>query len=116
MNNAVAEASTSAVCQVPGSFTAYRPAAKVTVAVPPSARSWCTVILTTDPPLHDTRRRVLNAQLVSRQVAGHHDYLVAQAERLAASIVASNSATLSGWRPAGGGLPRYLVAGLTCDG
>ncbi len=39
-------------------------------------------ILTTDPPLHDTRRRVLNAQLVPREVARHHDFLVDQAERL----------------------------------
>jgi cytochrome P450 len=41
--------------------------------------------------LHDTRRRVLNAQLVPREVAGHHDFLVDEAERLVASIVAGGS-------------------------
>ena len=44
-------------------------------------------ILTTDPPLHDTRRRVLNAQLVPREVARHHDVLVDQAERLVPGLV-----------------------------
>jgi len=48
-------------------------------------------ILTTDPPLHDTRRRVLNAQLVPREVARHHEFLVDEAERLAASVVAEGS-------------------------
>ena len=32
-------------------------------------------ILTTDPPLHDTRRKVLNAQLVPREVAEHVGFL-----------------------------------------
>ena len=44
-------------------------------------------ILTTDPPLHDSRRRVLNAQLVPREVARHHDFLVDEAERLVESLV-----------------------------
>lgn len=45
-------------------------------------------ILTTDPPLHDTRRKVLNAQLVPREVARHHDFLVVRAEALVAELVA----------------------------
>ncbi|HUF85683.1 MAG TPA: cytochrome P450 [Acidimicrobiia bacterium] len=44
-------------------------------------------ILTTDPPLHDTRRKVLNAQLVPREVGRHHDFLVAEAERLVGELV-----------------------------
>ncbi len=48
-------------------------------------------ILTTDPPLHDTRRRVLNAQLVPREVANHHDFLVAEADRLVSSVVAGGT-------------------------
>lgn len=46
-------------------------------------------ILTTDPPLHDTRRRVLNAQLVPGEVARHHEFLVAEAERLVGSVLAA---------------------------
>ena len=48
-------------------------------------------ILTTDPPLHDTRRRVLNAQLVPREVANHHDFLIAEADRLVSSVVAGGA-------------------------
>jgi cytochrome P450 len=44
-------------------------------------------ILTTDPPLHDTRRRILNAQLVPREVARHHEFLVATANRLVDELV-----------------------------
>ena len=45
-------------------------------------------ILTTDPPLHDTRRRILNAQLVPREVARHEAFLVDEAERLVSDLVA----------------------------
>jgi cytochrome P450 len=48
-------------------------------------------ILTTDPPLHDSRRRILNAQLVPREVARHHDLLVEVAERLAGELVERGS-------------------------
>lgn len=44
-------------------------------------------ILTTDPPLHDTRRRVLNAQLVPREVAHHLDFLVATANDMVDELV-----------------------------
>jgi len=44
-------------------------------------------ILTTDPPLHDSRRRVLNAQLVPREISRHHELLVDEAERLVSSVV-----------------------------
>jgi cytochrome P450 len=45
-------------------------------------------ILTTDPPLHDSRRRVLNAQLVPREVARHHDFLTATANEMVDRLVA----------------------------
>ena len=45
-------------------------------------------ILTTDPPLHDTRRRILNAQLVPRQIAAHRDFLVEAARRIVDEVVA----------------------------
>lgn len=45
-------------------------------------------ILTTDPPLHDTRRRVLNAQLVPREVANHVHVLAREAERRVSAVVA----------------------------
>ena len=48
-------------------------------------------ILTTDPPLHDTRRKVLNAQLVPGEVARHHELLVAEAERLVSAVLAAGS-------------------------
>ncbi len=48
-------------------------------------------ILTTDPPLHDSRRRVLNAQLVPRQVARHHDFLVSEAADLVDRLVGRGS-------------------------
>jgi cytochrome P450 len=48
-------------------------------------------ILTTDPPLHDSRRRILNAQLVPREVARHVDFLVAEAETLVSTLVARGS-------------------------
>jgi cytochrome P450 len=44
-------------------------------------------ILTTDPPLHDTRRRVLNAQLVPREVERHRAFVVATARRMVADAV-----------------------------
>ncbi len=44
-------------------------------------------ILTTDPPLHDTRRRVLNTQLVPREVARHHEFLADEAVRLVTMLV-----------------------------
>lgn len=48
-------------------------------------------ILTTDPPLHDSRRRVLNAQLVPREVARHHDLIVTSAAELVDELVARGS-------------------------
>jgi cytochrome P450 len=48
-------------------------------------------ILTTDPPLHDTRRRVLNAQLVPREVAHHLDFVVATANGLVDELVEQGS-------------------------
>ena len=48
-------------------------------------------ILTTDPPLHDARRRVLNAQLVPREVARHHEFLVDEAKRLVTLLVGRGS-------------------------
>ncbi len=44
-------------------------------------------ILTTDPPLHDSRRKVLNAQLVPREVAHHHQFLVATANEMVDQLV-----------------------------
>ncbi len=44
-------------------------------------------ILTTDPPLHDTRRKVLNAQLVPREVARHHAFLVDVAGQMVGALV-----------------------------
>lgn len=44
-------------------------------------------ILTTDPPLHDTRRKVLNAQLVPREVARHLDFLVDTAGSMVGELV-----------------------------
>ena len=44
-------------------------------------------ILTTDPPLHDTRRKVLNAQLVPREVARHQGFLVDTADQLVDELV-----------------------------
>ncbi len=45
-------------------------------------------ILTTDPPLHDTRRRVLNAQLVPREIEHHQEFIVTTAERMADDALA----------------------------
>lgn len=45
-------------------------------------------ILTTDPPLHDSRRRVLNPQLVPRALTGHEAFLDERAESLVAELVA----------------------------
>ena len=45
-------------------------------------------ILTTDPPLHDSRRKVLSAQLVPRAVAPHDAFVVEQAEALVDALVA----------------------------
>ena len=44
-------------------------------------------ILTTDPPLHDTRRRVLNAQLVPREIERHRAFITTVAERMVAELV-----------------------------
>ena len=48
-------------------------------------------ILTTDPPLHDTRRKVLNTQLVPREVAQHLDFLAATANELVDGLVERGS-------------------------
>lgn len=48
-------------------------------------------ILSSDPPIHDTRRRVLNAQLVPREVAGHRDLIVEIANRMVSDAVARGS-------------------------
>ena len=48
-------------------------------------------ILTTDPPLHDTRRRILNTQLVPREVAQHLDFLVATARTMVDELVERGS-------------------------
>lgn len=48
-------------------------------------------ILTTDPPLHDTRRRILNTQLVPREVARHHEFIVAEARTLVDELVERGS-------------------------
>lgn len=48
-------------------------------------------ILTTDPPLHDTRRKVLNAQLVPREVSRHLDLLAATADELVDELVSRGS-------------------------
>jgi len=44
-------------------------------------------ILTTDPPLHDTRRRILNAQLVPREITSHHDFIVETARGMVDEVV-----------------------------
>lgn len=48
-------------------------------------------ILTTDPPLHDTRRKVLNAQLVPREVARHLDVIVSTANEIVDALAARGS-------------------------
>jgi cytochrome P450 len=48
-------------------------------------------ILSTDPPLHDTRRRVLNAQLVPRSLTAHEPLIDERAEELVAALVAAGS-------------------------
>ena len=48
-------------------------------------------ILTTDPPLHDTRRKVLNAQLVPREVERHHGLLADEAQRLVSAVVTAGT-------------------------
>ena len=48
-------------------------------------------ILTTDPPLHDTRRKVLNAQLVPRALTAHAPMISARAETIVADLVERGS-------------------------
>ena len=48
-------------------------------------------ILTTDPPLHDTRRKVLNAQLVPREVAHHLEFIVSTANDMVDELVERGS-------------------------
>ncbi len=48
-------------------------------------------ILTTDPPLHDTRRKVLNAQLVPRALTTHEPAITARAEAMVADLVERGS-------------------------
>jgi cytochrome P450 len=48
-------------------------------------------ILTTDPPLHDTRRKVLNAQLVPRALTTHEPAISARAERMVADLLERGS-------------------------
>jgi len=48
-------------------------------------------ILTTDPPQHDSLRGVLNTQLVAGRLTPHHDFLVAEAERLVTALVERGS-------------------------
>jgi cytochrome P450 len=48
-------------------------------------------ILTTDPPLHDTRRKVLNAQLVPREVAHHQAFIVNTANDMVDELVERGS-------------------------
>ena len=48
-------------------------------------------ILTTDPPLHDSRRRVLNAQLVPRAVMPFDGFVNERAEEIVASVVRSGT-------------------------
>lgn len=48
-------------------------------------------ILTTDPPLHDTRRKVLNSQLVPREVARHLDFIIATANQMVDELVERGS-------------------------
>ena len=48
-------------------------------------------ILTTDPPLHDTRRKVLNAQLVPRALTVHEETITTRAEAMIASLVEQGS-------------------------
>ena len=48
-------------------------------------------ILTTDPPLHDTRRKVLNAQLVPRALTTHEHIITSRAQALVADLVERGS-------------------------
>ncbi len=48
-------------------------------------------ILTTDPPLHDTRRKVLNAQLVPRALTTHEPSITDRAEAMVADLVERGS-------------------------
>jgi cytochrome P450 len=48
-------------------------------------------ILTTDPPLHDTRRKVLNAQLVPRALTAHEHTITTRAETMVADLVERGS-------------------------
>ncbi|HWM19552.1 MAG TPA: cytochrome P450 [Ilumatobacteraceae bacterium] len=48
-------------------------------------------ILTTDPPLHDTSRKVLNAQLVPRALTTHEAGITARAEALVADLLERGS-------------------------
>ena len=48
-------------------------------------------ILTTHPPLHETRRRVLNAQLVPREMQRHLDFIRDTAEAMVESVVAAGT-------------------------
>lgn len=48
-------------------------------------------ILSTDPPLHDTRRRVLNPQLIPRSLTAHEPLIDARADELVAGLVAAGS-------------------------
>ncbi len=48
-------------------------------------------ILSTDPPLHDTRRRVLNPQLVPRALTPHQAFIDERAEDLVAGLVERGS-------------------------
>jgi cytochrome P450 len=48
-------------------------------------------ILTTDPPLHDTRRRVLNAQLVPREIERHRGFIADTAASMVADVVRRRS-------------------------
>jgi cytochrome P450 len=48
-------------------------------------------ILTTDPPVHDSRRRVLNAQLVPRAVMPFDGFVIERAEEIVASVVQSGT-------------------------
>jgi cytochrome P450 len=44
-------------------------------------------ILSTDPPLHDTRRRILNPQLIPRALAPHEPFIVERADAVLDAIV-----------------------------
>ena len=48
-------------------------------------------ILTTDPPLHDTRRKVLNAQLVPRALTTHAPVISARAEAMVTDLAERGS-------------------------